>query len=119
MSTPEGAVLSAILEYLEIRHVFAWRNNTGAVKVEARPGQRFIRFGKRGSSDILGVLDDGRALAIEVKGPKGKATFEQLDFLAEIAKRGGVAFIARSIEDVDRHLFQPGYGRESVRGIQG
>jgi hypothetical protein len=108
VSTPEGAVLSAILEYLEIRGVFAWRNNTGAVKVEAQHGARFVRFGKKGSSDILGVLDDSRFLAIEVKGPKGKATFEQLDFLAEVAKRGGVAFVARSIEDVDRHLFPGG-----------
>jgi hypothetical protein len=106
VSTPEGAVLSAILEYLEIRGVFAWRNNTGAVKVEAQHGARFVRFGKKGSSDILGVLDDGRFMAIEVKGPKGKATFEQRDFLAEIAKRGGVAFVARSIEDVDKHLFK-------------
>jgi hypothetical protein len=106
VSTPEGAILASILEYLEIRGVFAWRNNTGAVKVEAQHGARFVRFGKKGSSDVLGILDDGRFLAIEVKGPKGKATLEQLQFLAEVGKRGGVAFIARAIEDVDRHLFK-------------
>jgi|WetSurMetagenome_2_1015567.scaffolds.fasta_scaffold439959_2 hypothetical protein len=110
MSTPEGAVLAAILEYLKLRHVYAFRMNTGAGKLldGARHTSRFVRFGFPGCSDILGILDDGRFLAIEVKGPKGKATFEQLDFLAEIAKRGGVAFIAHSIEDVERHLFQPG-----------
>jgi RecB family endonuclease NucS len=102
VSTPEGQILYDILEYLELRRVYAWRNQTGR-----RGG---VRFGKVGSSDILGVLDDGRALAIEVKSEKGKATQEQLIFLAEVAKRGGVAFIARSIEDVDRHLFSPGYG---------
>lgn len=104
MSTPEGAVLATILDYLAIRHVYVWRNNTG------RKGG--INFGKVGSSDILGILDDGRFLAIEVKGPKGEATLEQLQFLAEIGKRGGVGFVAHSIEDVDRHLFAPGKGKK-------
>jgi hypothetical protein len=108
VSTPEGAVLSAILEYLKLRHVFAFRMNTGAGKLldGARHTSRFVRFGFPGCSDILGVLDDGRFLAIEVKGPKGKATLEQLQFIAEVCKRGGVGFVAWSIEDVDRHLFK-------------
>lgn len=110
--TPEGAVLSSILEYLALRGIYAWRNNTGAVQIPGPNRTRFVRYGLKGSSDILGILDDGRFLAIEVKGPKGKASQEQSQFLAEIAKRGGVAFVARSIEDVDRHLFQPGYGAE-------
>jgi hypothetical protein len=96
MSMPEGLVLASILEYLKLRNVYAWRNNSG------RRGK--VSFGKVGSSDIIGILDDGRWLAIECKGPDGEPTFEQLDFLAEIAKRGGVAFVARSIADVEKHL---------------
>ncbi len=120
MSTPEGAVLSAILDYLKARKIYAFRMNTGAGKLTngASHASRFVRFGFPGCSDILGILDDGRFLAIEVKSEKGKATFEQLDFLAEIAKRGGVAFVARSIEDVDRHLFAPGYGIDHFRRTQ-
>ena len=30
---------------------------------------------------------------------------------ANIAKHGGVAFVARSIDDVDRHLFDPAHGK--------
>jgi hypothetical protein len=115
--TPEGAILRSILEYLAIRQVFAWRMNTGAGKLidGARHTSRFVRFGFPGCSDIIGILDDGRWLAIEVKSPTGKATQEQLIFLAEIAKRGGVAFIARGIEDVDRHLFNSSADRVAKR----
>jgi len=107
MRTPEGSVLASILEYLKLRRVYAWRVNSGATKVPASEGtrERFIRFGFSGCSDIIGILDDGRLLAIEVKSARGVATADQLVFLAEIAKRGGVAFVARSIEDVDQHLF--------------
>jgi len=112
MSTPEGLVLGAIMDYLKARQIYAWRNNSGAVKVGTPEASRYVRYGRKGSSDILGILDDGRFLAIEVKSAKGKATPEQVEFLADITKRGGVAFVARSIEDIDAHLFQPGYGHE-------
>ena len=57
MVTPESHVLSGCLRYLKARGIFCWRNNSGAVQIA--PG-RFMRFGKRGYSDILGVLPDGR-----------------------------------------------------------
>jgi hypothetical protein len=103
----EADVLKSVLEYLKLRGILAWRMNTGAgVLVDgARHASRFVRFGFPGCADILGVLDDGRFLAIEVKSDTGRASKEQLIFLAEVAKRGGVAFIARGIEDVDAHLF--------------
>ena len=107
MSTPEGIILAQILAYLKMRRVYAWRNNTGAVKLEGRSGSRFVRYGMKGSSDILGILDDGRFLAIEVKAPTGRATPEQSCFLGEIRARGGVAFIARSAEEVERQLYHP------------
>jgi hypothetical protein len=95
--TPEGEILKRILEYLELIQVFAWRNQTWR-----RGG---VSFGKIGSSDIIGQLDDGRWLAIEVKAQGCEPSQDQLVFLAEIAKRGGVAFVARGIEDVEQHLF--------------
>ncbi|MBL8967690.1 MAG: VRR-NUC domain-containing protein [Spirochaetaceae bacterium] len=107
MSTPEGEVLNACLEYLRLRRVYAWRNNSGAVKLRGAAGarDRFVRYGKPGSSDILGILDDGRFLAIECKAPRGKGPTEaQRDFLEDIRKRGGLAFVARSVEDMEREL---------------
>lgn len=107
MSTPEGLVVKEIMNYLAIRKVYAWRNNTGAIKTQGQHGDRFLRFGKVGSSDILGVLDDGRFLAIECKAPNGRLSDPQRVFLSNVSRRGGVAIVARSAEEVERALFHP------------
>ena len=64
--TPESHVLTGCLKYLETRGIYHWRNSTGAVRIA--PG-RFMRFGKVGSSDILGILPGGRLLCVECKAP--------------------------------------------------
>jgi hypothetical protein len=38
-------------------------------------------------------------LAIEVKGEKGKATDQQRNFIARVRSDGGLAGVARSVED--------------------
>jgi len=50
----EAQVQKAVLEYLWIRGIFCWRNNTGATRVGN--SRRFVHFGFPGSSDILGEL---------------------------------------------------------------
>jgi hypothetical protein len=92
--TEEGKIVKACLEYLVLNGVYAWRNNSGA-----RGG---VRYGKVGSADILGIMPDGRFLAIECKTATGRATDEQEAFLAEVESRGGVSGIARGIPDMMR-----------------
>ncbi|GHT89234.1 hypothetical protein FACS1894137_18170 [Spirochaetia bacterium] len=104
--TPEGRIKAACLRYLERRGLFAWNNPTGAVQV--RPGE-WLHFGKKGSSDILGILPGGRFLAIEVKAKGGSLTPEQAAFLERVRGLGGVAIIARSFRDIDTALKQGGY----------
>tara|TARA_R110002051_G_scaffold178040_1_gene247849 strand:+ start:7308 stop:7646 length:339 start_codon:yes stop_codon:yes gene_type:complete len=105
----EADVQRQILVWLEYQRKdvpMFWRNNTGAIRLD----KRFIRFGAVGSSDILGVMSDGRFLAIEVKSAKGKLTKHQKVFLDGIRDAGGVAFVARSIEDVAMGLKLHGRG---------
>ena len=85
-----------ILSYLCSSGIFAWRQNTGAVLYK----KRFVRFGLPGISDIIGIMPDGRFLAIEVKSEKGKLTVYQEGFLEAVRKNGGIAIIARSLFDV-------------------
>ena len=61
----------------------------------------------KGVSDILGILPDGRFLAIECKSPSGKTTTEQDRFLASVNARGGLAFVARGLDDVKTHMDIP------------
>ncbi len=103
----EHQIQAAILRYLAISPRVAWaeRMNTGAIKIPAANGRdRFLRFGFPGCPDILGQLTDGRLLAIEVKSPTGRASEAQAAFLALVATHGGVAILARSIDDLTPYL---------------
>lgn len=92
----ESEIQETILNWLEYQKGKFWRNNTGALNIE----KRFIRFGLKGSSDIIGILPDGRFFACEVKRPGKKPTPDQKTFLETIAYWGGVACVAYSLEDV-------------------
>jgi hypothetical protein len=104
----EGDVQSSILEFLRFKKIVAWRNNNGAVWDKSFGG-----FRKKNKwevihgavPDILGVLPDGKFLAIEVKkNDKEKASSEQKRFLKNINDNQGVAFVAYSFACVKLHL---------------
>lgn len=99
---PEAAALAEVLKALRTHPAVAWceRQNTGAYK----DGQRFIRYGWPGCSDILGMLKDGRFLAVEVKAEKGRLSDEQALFIERVTAAGGVAFVARNCNDVFNNL---------------
>jgi hypothetical protein len=99
--TPEGAVVKACLEYLKLRGAYVWRNNTGALKDK---NNRPVFFGKVGSSDILGVLPGGKFIAVECKAQNGRLSDHQIEFLNEIERMGGVAVIAKSVDDIEKTL---------------
>lgn len=84
-----------------------WRNNTGALKDASG---RLVRFGLcHGSSDLIGlrtvtITPDmvGQTLAvftaIEVKD-SGRPTQQQQAFLSMVQAAGGLAGVARSVDD--------------------
>ena len=98
----EAAALVEVLKALRTHTAVAWceRMNSGA----ARMGARFVRFGFKGCPDVLGQLNDGRLLGVEVKGPTGRLRPEQSVFLERIRFAGGVAFMARDCRDVHIEL---------------
>ena len=68
-------------------------------------GDRYISSNSQsGMSDILGMLKGGRLFAIECKSRTGKIMPHQQEFLDLINGGGGLAFIARSVEDVTVRL---------------
>ena len=56
-------------------------------------------------SDIIGIYK-GRFLAIEVKTAKGKLTVAQVTFQHTVQQEGGIAFVARSVQDVEDRLLE-------------
>lgn len=95
----EKEIQRQILDYLEIKHIFHWRNNTGAMVSEYKGKKRFMRFGAVGSSDIF-ALKEGKFYAIEVKTDKGIVSEEQQNFLENIALNDGIPVVARSLDDI-------------------
>lgn len=101
----EGATQTAILKYLQALGVVAWRMNSGVAWLPGRGGRKQpVRFGIVGLSDILGLLPNGRFLAIEVKRADEEPTPEQRAFLEAVRSSQGRAFVARSLNDVVREL---------------
>ena len=93
------------------RHgVRLFRNNVGTLKDALG---NYVKYGLCvGSSDLVGWAHrhvDGAAVAVfvavEVKSEKGRITEEQLNFIEAVKKAGGLAGVARSVEDAIR-IFQ-------------
>jgi hypothetical protein len=99
----ENEITKAILKELKEMGIFCWKHWSGA-------------FSKKGISDILRVLPGGRALAIEVKTNSGKLTGHQWEFLEAVNNAGGVAFMARSVDEVKAELEKIGI-RSSQRDL--
>lgn len=102
---PEAIIENQILEWLELNKIIAWKNHSVAIFDPVKKSFRKLsKWVRPGVSDILGILSDGRFLAIEVKSKTGKTSGVQSDFLSDITSSGGVAFVARSVEDVESRL---------------
>ena len=101
----ENDITNAILTYLNCRpHTFAWRNNTTGIYDSRKKCYR-ARTGKyniKGVADILGITNDGKFIAIEVKRPGGRASREQQHYLSRIKALGGIAGIATSVQDAKK-----------------
>ena len=96
----ESEIQKSIIQYLLMRGCKIWRQNTGGMK----QGDRFIKFGYRGISDIIGMVPGGRFCAFEVKRPGGKPTEDQQAFIASVLATGGIAGVVTSIEDAQKLL---------------
>ena len=73
-----------------------WKNATGAVKTPTG----FIKFGLKGSADILGITSDGLMLAIECKSGNAKLSKQQLAFRHMLDMMGGRYYVCRDAEDM-------------------
>lgn len=83
----EKEITRAIRDYLKLKKIFHWKNHQGLGS-------------QKGVPDIIGILEHGRMLLIEVKTEKGKVSEAQEEFLQTARVCGALAFEARSVEDV-------------------
>lgn len=106
--TPETRIKRMICSYLKSKHssVFFWVSDRIGV-YDARIGS-FRRnvdpYRIKGIADILGIFPNGKFLAIEIKTKTGRVSPDQKMFLDRINEMGGLAFVARGIDCVDKHF---------------
>lgn len=104
----EHDIQNQILSYLQYAGYMVWRNNTGVAKYEGNGKTRMVRFGQAGHADIFLIdhKNQGRFVAIEVKKPSTKKNLTrwQQEFIDNVNSKGGFAFVATSIEEVEAQL---------------
>ena len=103
----EKQIENAILDFLALlpNSVFWKNNNTGVFDPIRKSFRKTSRHHRNGCSDILGVLLDGNTgigkfVAIEVKTKTGRVSKNQKQFLEDVRNCGGIAFVARSVDEV-------------------
>ena len=103
--TPETQIKRAICQWLVYNKALIFTHDSVGIYDAKKGIWRSNRdpYRRNGVSDILGIWR-GKFLAIEVKTEKNYPSKEQKLFIADVIKHGGIAFIARSIDDVRRGL---------------
>ena len=95
----EKEIQKQILEWLEWKSIFHYRNNTGAMTGKHKGKTWFLRFGAVGSPDIIAV-HKGKYIGIEVKGKNGVQSEKQKEFQERLEQAGGIYILAYCLEDV-------------------
>lgn len=106
MSQLESEIQNDILDYLNRAGVFSFRTNSVGIYDKEKGVYRTpSKYSMKGMSDIIGVrASDGKIVCIEIKNSVGKLSIHQKAFLNKINRCGGIAFCARSVEQVIEEL---------------
>lgn len=83
----KGTIRESALKELAWHGHDVWINNNIAVR-----GRKFI--GRKGVPDIIGITKDGRWVACEIKTINDHLSPDQITFLNDVKKAGGIALIA-------------------------
>lgn len=97
----EGQVVNDCIRWLLLHGCKVHRNNSGALKDATG---RWVRFGLKGSGDIVGCSPTGRYLEFECKAGKGEMSEHQIERQKLIMSTGGIYLIVRdSIDTLEKH----------------
>ena len=102
---PESAVIQQVKQVIKMTGLKIQRINTGSFQIGAGQNRRYIKTAEAGTCDFEGYDNQGRFLAIECKRPTGgRLSPAQKERIADINRKGGVAFVAHSGEEALEQL---------------
>ena len=106
---PESAVIQQVKQILKVTGLKIQRLNTGCFQIGEGRNRRFIKTADAGTCDFEGYDNTGRFVAIECKRPSGgRLSPAQKERIADINRKGGVAFVAHSGAEVLKQLQERG-----------
>lgn len=88
----KGEIRESAIKELAWRGYDVWKNNNLAVRK-----RKFI--GRLGVSDVIGISKSGLWVACEIKTLNDRLSPDQITFLNDVKKAGGVAYIATQEEN--------------------
>ena len=91
-------VANILLELGSRKDLMIWKNSTGVAVADGR----HVRYGLKGSPDIIGVIEGGIFLGIEVKTGSATQSPHQKKFQKRFEQLGGLYIVARSTEDIKK-----------------
>ena len=95
---PEARLQRQVLEYLRLKKLFHWRQNSQGIPLHDGSG-RMRPSAAPGAPDIF-VVKDGRLYGLELKSPTGRVSDVQRRFGEALTQAGAVYEVVRSLEDV-------------------
>ena len=106
---PESAVIQQVKQILKVTGLKIQRINTGCFTIGEGANRRFIKTADAGTCDFEGYDNAGRFVAIECKRPSGgRLSPAQKERIADINRKGGVAFVVHSGEEALKQLQERG-----------
>ena len=106
---PESAVIQQVKQILKVTGLKIQRINTGCFQIGEVRNRRFIKTADAGTCDFAGYDNTGRFVAIECKRPSGgRLSPAQKERIADINRKGGVAFVVHSGEEALKQLQERG-----------
>ena len=93
MKERERDIQKAILDFLTLKGIFHYKQNTVGIK---KPNGNYIPSPSVGAPDIVAVIG-GKYIGIEVKRPGGKMSEHQKGFRVALEKAGGVYWCVDSL----------------------
>lgn len=106
---PESAVIQQVKQVIKVTGLKIQRINTGCFTIGEGANRRFIKTADAGTCDFEGYDNIGRFVAIECKRPSGgRLSPAQKERIADINRKGGVAFVVHSGEEALLQLQERG-----------
>ena len=105
----EKEVVKQVKQVIKATGIKLQRINTGCFIIGAGQNRRYIKTAEAGTCDFEGYDNQGRFLAIECKRPSGgRLSPAQKERIADINRKGGVAFVVHSGEEALQKLKEKG-----------